>query len=175
MHQLYQFLFDTVFYGLHAVRCGIWRRSSGNRRTTTADRNKVCVHNPACNDLVVINRAQALLATDENVAAICGDLRDPQSILDNPKLRELIYLDRPVAIMLVAVLHFLEDASAYTAANYLKRVIPLGGFIVTSHVTADLVEAEIARTRHACSNSMPGRAATERPRLGYYRQAFSCL
>jgi O-methyltransferase involved in polyketide biosynthesis len=93
-------------------------------------------------DPVVIAHGRALLATDENVAAIRGDLRDPQSILDNPDLREVIDLGRPLAIMLVAVLHFLDDASAYTTVNYLKRAIPPGSFIVISHVTADPVEAE---------------------------------
>lgn len=93
-------------------------------------------------DPVVTAHARALLATDENVTAISGDLRDPQSILDNPDLRNVIDLDQPVAVILVAVLHFLDDAPAYTATSFLKRVIPPGSFIVLSHATTDLVEAE---------------------------------
>ena len=37
------------------------------------------------------------------------DLRDPRSILDHPETRRMLDLDRPVALLLVAVLHFLSD------------------------------------------------------------------
>jgi len=96
-------------------------------------------------DSVVVSHARALLATDENVAAICGDLRDPQDILDNPRLRGVINLGEPVAVVLGAVLPFLDDASARAAVSHLKRVIRPGSYVVISHVTADRVGDEASR------------------------------
>ena len=44
------------------------------------------------------------------------DLRKPQDILGSPEVTGLLDLDRPVALLLVAVLHFIEDADDPYAA-----------------------------------------------------------
>ncbi len=48
------------------------------------------------NDPMVCAHARALLATNDGVAAIHGDIRAPQAILNHPVTRALIDFDRPV-------------------------------------------------------------------------------
>ena len=60
-------------------------------------------------DPVVISHAQALLVKNPLVVAINRDLRDPAQIITHPALQALVDLNKPVAILLVAVLHFIRD------------------------------------------------------------------
>ena len=50
----------------------------------------------------------APLATGKNTLVTHGDLLKPQEILDDPKVRALIDFDQPVAILIVAILHFVS-------------------------------------------------------------------
>jgi S-adenosyl methyltransferase len=97
-------------------------------------------------DPVVISHAQALLVRNPATVAINGDLRDPEQILTHPALQELINFTEPVAILLVAVLHFLrDDDKPHEVVDMLKRAMPVGSYLVLSHVTSDNIPAEAAR------------------------------
>src|SRR5690606_19700272 len=61
-------------------------------------------------DPVVFTHARALLTGATNTVAIRGDLRNPAGILNDPELHSLIDFTEPVAILLVAVLHFLPES-----------------------------------------------------------------
>jgi hypothetical protein len=60
---------------------------------------------------MVLAHARALLtsSTEGRTAYIQADLRDPGSILASPVLREVLDLGQPVALMFIAVLHFIPD------------------------------------------------------------------
>src|SRR6266540_721410 len=60
------------------------------------------------NDPIVVTHGRALLAGD-NTAVIKADLREPDAIVGHPKVREVIDFDRPIAVLLVSVLHFVKD------------------------------------------------------------------
>jgi hypothetical protein len=97
-------------------------------------------------DPVVVSHAQALLATTPTVAVINGDLRNPEQILTDPALRNLIDFSEPVAILLAAILHFIaDDEHPYQIAETLKAAIPPGSYLVLSHITADEVPEETSR------------------------------
>jgi hypothetical protein len=82
--------------------------------------------------------SQAILARNEHAAAIQADLRQPRQILGHPELRHLLDLSRPVALLLVAVLHFLPDGGdpAGLVAELRDALAP-GSHIVISHGTTD--------------------------------------
>ncbi len=63
------------------------------------------------NDPMVLAHARALLASapEGRTAYIQADLKSPLDILSSPVMRSVIDFDQPVALMLVAVLHFLQD------------------------------------------------------------------
>jgi SAM-dependent methyltransferase len=96
----------------------------------------------ADNDPIVLAHARALLTSaPEGVTAyLDADLREPDRILGDPELRGTLDLTRPVALMLVAVLHFvLDDRDPYGIVNQLVDALAPGSYLVLSHVTYDFL------------------------------------
>jgi hypothetical protein len=96
------------------------------------------------NDPIVMSHARALLHGDSRgrTAYIEADLRDPESILGHPALRETLDLTRPVGLLFVAVLHFVhDDAQAANAVKTLMDVLPAGSYLAISHGTMDFSSA----------------------------------
>lgn len=90
------------------------------------------------NDPIVHVHANALLTGSASTSIVLADLRDPEGILGDAKLRGLIDLNEPVALLLVAILHFLTEAEdpARVVAT-LRDALPGGSYLVLSHGTAD--------------------------------------
>ena len=92
------------------------------------------------NDPIVLAHAQALLtgSPEGRTAYIEADLRDPEAILASPAVARTLDLNRQMALMLVAVLHFLVDADepARMVATLLDALAP-GSYLVASHVTPE--------------------------------------
>jgi hypothetical protein len=99
------------------------------------------------NDPVVLAHARALMTSHPAgaTAFIQADLREPGKILADPALRATLDLGRPVALMLVAVLHFLSDADgARGIVAELVDALPSGSYLTISHLTADFDPGEAA-------------------------------
>ncbi|WP_181718823.1 SAM-dependent methyltransferase [Nocardia gipuzkoensis] len=97
------------------------------------------------NDPIVLSHARALLTgtPEGRTAYVDADLKDPAAILSAPALLDTLDLKRPVALSLVAVLHFLSDEhNPYAIVETLLDALAPGSFLVVSHITADL-EPEI--------------------------------
>jgi SAM-dependent methyltransferase len=97
-------------------------------------------------DPMVLTHARALLIGDRQgrTGYIQADLRDPESILTDPVVRDILDFGQPVALMLLAVLHFLvddDDPKAIVAA--LLNALPPGSYLVASHATAEHDPASI--------------------------------
>ncbi|MGH3327730.1 MAG: SAM-dependent methyltransferase [Streptomycetales bacterium] len=89
------------------------------------------------NDPVVLVHNRALVAVDEGILAVEGDVRDPDRILADPELNRLIDLQRPVAVLLVAILHFVRDEEdpAGIVAHFAERMAP-GSYVVIAAATS---------------------------------------
>ncbi|MCT9932927.1 SAM-dependent methyltransferase [Planotetraspora sp. A-T 1434] len=86
------------------------------------------------NDPVVLIHARALLATDAQTRAIAGDVRKPSDILTHPDMHALLDSSKPVAVLLVAVLHFIpDDQEPYAAVRTLVDAMAPGSYLVVSH------------------------------------------
>ncbi|HEX6470140.1 MAG TPA: SAM-dependent methyltransferase [Streptosporangiaceae bacterium] len=97
------------------------------------------------NDPIVLAHARKLLSGSPRgaTAYIHADLRDPDAILDNADLRATLDLDRPVAIMLLAVVHFLRDSDdPYGRVARLTRAVAPGSHLAMSHATVDFLSPE---------------------------------
>jgi hypothetical protein len=87
-------------------------------------------------DPVAVAESLTLLEGNQFATAIRGDLLDPQAILDHPQVRGLINFDEPVAVLLVALLHFVaDDGQAHAAVERLRDAIAPGSYVVVTHVT----------------------------------------
>jgi hypothetical protein len=90
------------------------------------------------NDPIVHVHANALLTGSGSTAIVLADLRDPGAIMSHPRVRDLIDFTQPVAVLLIAILHFIpdEDDPAGIVAT-LRDALPAGSFLALSHATAD--------------------------------------
>ncbi|GAA4601797.1 SAM-dependent methyltransferase [Actinoplanes octamycinicus] len=88
-------------------------------------------------DPTAVLYAQDLLAGNPHAVVVRGDLRDPETVLAGHPLREVLDLSRPVAVLMVAVLHFTPDSPGLTAAlrGYRAAVAP-GSLLAISHATS---------------------------------------
>ena len=106
-------------------------------------------------DPVVVLHAQAILEDRaKGVAAVRGDLRDPDGIIASPAVRELIDFSQPVAVLLFAVLHFVQDADDPRAllARFADVMAP-GSALALSHITDENIDEEAARAGRAVYQS----------------------
>ncbi len=89
----------------------------------------------------VVDRARELLGGTTGATVIEADIRDPGRVLDHPETRRLIDFSEPVAVLAVAVTHFLadEDDPWGMVARYLDAV-PSGSYLALSAVTSDRQE-----------------------------------
>jgi hypothetical protein len=60
-------------------------------------------------DPVAVAHSSAILAGDERTAVVHADLREPETFLEDPTVRAMLDLDQPIAVLMVAVLHFVGD------------------------------------------------------------------
>jgi S-adenosyl methyltransferase len=90
------------------------------------------------NDPMVHVHASALLADHITTIAVLADLREPNAILSDSRVRAVLDFTRPVAVLLVAVLHFIQDEEDPTGiVARLRAAMAPGSFLVVSHATAD--------------------------------------
>ena len=92
------------------------------------------------NDPIVLTHARALLtSTPEGATAyIHADLRDPDKILDDPRLRQTLDLSQPVALTILGVLHFIpDDDDPWGVVARLMAALPSGSYLAVQHPTQD--------------------------------------
>jgi SAM-dependent methyltransferase len=87
-------------------------------------------------DPVAVAHSRAILDGDPRTAVLQADLRDADAVLEHPELTGLLDLDRPVAVLMFAVLHFVEKTEQAVEAieRFRTRLAP-GSFLAISHAT----------------------------------------
>ncbi|WP_405977482.1 SAM-dependent methyltransferase [Streptomyces sp. NBC_00158] len=87
-------------------------------------------------DPVAVAHSRAVLAGDDRTGVVPADLRKPKDILGSAEVGRLLDLERPVALLLVAVLHFLEDTDRpYEAVAELRDALAPGSLLVLTHAS----------------------------------------
>ncbi|MFE9257766.1 SAM-dependent methyltransferase [Streptomyces sp. NPDC006879] len=87
-------------------------------------------------DPVAVAHSRAVLEGNKAAGIAAADLRKPQEILESPEVAELLDLKQPVALMLVAVLHFLEEADdPYHAVAQLRDALAPGSLLILTHAS----------------------------------------
>jgi hypothetical protein len=99
------------------------------------------------NDPMVLAHARALMVGTPGGATnyIDADLREPATILNAPQLSNTLDLRQPVAILLIAVLHFIkDDQQARQIVADLLQAVPPGSYLVATHGTSDFIDPQTA-------------------------------
>ena len=90
------------------------------------------------NDPIAVAHSQILLAPNPAAVAIEADLAQPGKILEHPEVFSLLDLGQPVALLLVAVLHFFpDDTGPQRLVAQLRDAMPAGSYLVVTHATGD--------------------------------------
>jgi len=98
------------------------------------------------NDPLVLVHARALLTSTPEGSChyIDADLNDPDKILELSS--DTLDFDRPVAIMLLGIMHFIHDLDeAKRILNRLLDAVPSGSYLVITHATLDFDEGRTAQ------------------------------
>lgn len=99
------------------------------RRSNPAARVVYVDHEP-----VAVAHSTAILRDVPGTAIIQADLRQPEQILAHSEISHLIDPARPVGLLLISVLHFIQDDDeVQRIVAKLRDALPPGSFIAISH------------------------------------------
>jgi len=97
------------------------------------------------NDPIVMVHARALTigAPQGRTGYLEADVREPASILTDDRTLAVIDFSEPVALLLVAVLHFIhDDDQAGAIVAELLDALPTGSYLIASNLTMDFASPE---------------------------------
>ncbi len=97
------------------------------------------------NDPIVLTHARALLTSDPDgqTAYISADIRDTDTILR--AAGHTLDFSQPVAVMLLAILHFIADSDdPHALVARLMQAVPSGSYLVISHASSDIMAETVA-------------------------------
>jgi hypothetical protein len=120
-------------------------------------------------DPVVLAHAKALLTStpEGDTAYLDADLRDPAAIL--AAAADTLDFGQPVAVMLIAVMHFVgDDAEASAIVNQLTGACVPGSFVALSHAASDIDAEQMAEMVRRLNQSTAEKT-TLRDRAGVTR------
>lgn len=90
------------------------------------------------NDPAVVAHNTALLPDTSRSLVVGADLREPERIMTHPGVRRLIDFNRPLALLLVAVLHFVpDDADPWELVGRYRAAMAPGSRLAVTHVTCE--------------------------------------
>ena len=114
------------------------------------------------NDPPAVSHSNYILRDDANAGALLADMCVPEDILSDTTVKALIDLSQPVAVLALAVLHFVpDDEDPYgIVARYRDRLAP-GSYFVLTHATSDgVTQNTVANVQEIYQSNMT--AATAR-------------
>jgi SAM-dependent methyltransferase len=86
-------------------------------------------------DPIVSTHAAALMA-GSNVVTLRADLREPEQVLGNAQVRDLLDFGEPVGIMFMCVLHCLWDKEdPWNVVRQFRDAVTPGSYLAVSHMT----------------------------------------
>lgn len=105
-------------------------------------------------DPVAVAHSHRILRGSRNATCVQADLRNPAAVCASPDIRAVIDFSRPVAVLLNAVLHFIDgdDAAAAVVDGYMSAAAP-GSYLVIGHHTAESASPGEARAREIYSRT----------------------
>ncbi|KUO19116.1 SAM-dependent methyltransferase [Streptomyces dysideae] len=116
------------------------------------------------NDPLVLALSQGLVSStpEGKTSYIEADMLDPAAVLDAPAFRETLDPGEPVALTVIAIVHFLLDE--HDAVGIVRRLLdplPVGSFLAMSIGTAEFAPEEVGRVaREYAARGMPMRLRT---------------
>lgn len=127
-------------------------------------------------DPVVCSHGRALLAGGDGVAFVQADARGATELVTDPEVTALIDFDQPVAVLLVAVLHLIQDADdpAGIVAG-LRSLMAPGSYLILSHISSEPRPAEVAKAAEVYEQATAGLIPRTRQQILDFFDGFTLL
>jgi hypothetical protein len=93
-------------------------------------------------DPVVVLHGEAILQDNPLATSVQGDVRQAAKILDDAQVHRLLDFNKPLAVLLISILHFVPDEQAFAAVRTLREALPPGGYLALTHASADNLPPE---------------------------------
>ncbi|WP_316528833.1 SAM-dependent methyltransferase [Kitasatospora brasiliensis] len=125
----------------------------------------------ADNDPIVLTHAQALLHSSPQgrTTYVQADVRDPEALLDAVRATGVLDFTRPIALSLVALLHFVPEGAHEIAETLKSALTARGSALVISHLTPEFAPQDTAGIEKAYrDNGNPVRARTREEFGGFF-------
>jgi len=95
-------------------------------------------------DAIAVAHSRAILKDIPNATAIQADARQPDQIINHAEVKSLLDFSRPVAALLLLLLHSIpDDEEAYGAVRTLRDALVPGSFIAISQASRDEAPPEV--------------------------------
>jgi S-adenosyl methyltransferase len=89
-------------------------------------------------DPIVLAHSRELLSGTDSAIVIQGDVRRPDDIVGDPRVRKVIDFEEPVAVLLVGLLHLVAESDDPAAiVGRLRAAVPSGSYLVICQITGD--------------------------------------
>jgi hypothetical protein len=99
-------------------------------------------------DPMAVVHSRTILAGNRNAICIQGDLRHPGRVVASKDVQALIDFSQPVAVLMSAVLHFIEDdGEARQIVDGYMKAVPPGSYLVICHHSSESHDPAEARAR----------------------------
>jgi hypothetical protein len=108
------------------------------------------------NDPIVLVHARALMISTEEGRSeyISADIRDPQSILEDPILLQTFDQNQPIGLTLIAILMLLaNEDDPWSKVATLRDAVPSGSCLAITHPTADFNPSEMEQAVAAATGA----------------------
>jgi hypothetical protein len=88
------------------------------------------------NDPVAVAHSRSILGDGPGTAVVQADVRDPQSVLNDPAVAQTLDLSQPVGVLMVALLHFVsEDDDPAGLVGQFRDALGTGSYLALSHAS----------------------------------------
>ncbi|MFJ7593365.1 SAM-dependent methyltransferase [Streptomyces sp. NPDC097617] len=123
-------------------------------------------------DPMVVAHGQALLEEEGRSAVVYGDLRETRNVLAHPDTVDLIDFTKPVAVLLVSVLHCLPDEDEpHRLVAGLMRQLPAGSYLIASQLVSEdtLTRERVSRLMNEVTGDHWGRVRTSPEAAAFFK------
>ncbi|MEJ2871778.1 SAM-dependent methyltransferase [Actinomycetospora sp. OC33-EN08] len=108
-------------------------------------------------EAVAVAHSREILAGIDRASVTQADLADAEAVLTAPGVADLLDFSRPVAVLAIAVLHYVPGDLTALLAPYRARLVP-GGVLAISHVSDEQDDPDLADRIRAAAEVFRGSA-----------------
>jgi hypothetical protein len=101
------------------------------------------------NDPMVMAHNRALRATVDGVITVQHDARQPDAVMSDPKVRQLVDFGQPVGMLFIAVLHFVRRDLAADVLSRFRAAVPSGSYFAISAACTEGMDPKVVERTEA--------------------------